>query len=166
MALNDSGTCEWLVGEIVHSHLIERGELEPVVAAFQTDNPAADSAALAEHLVRRGFLTTFQATRLLEGHGRGLVLGPYILVESVGGGSVGTVYKASDDERGGVVALKTIAFHAGTDPVARVDMERRFTREARLALGLTHANVTRLHEIGEADGVQYKRRPRDPLDCD
>ena len=94
MAPNDAGSCEWLVGEIVHSHLLERGDLDPVVTAFQRENPYADATALAEHLVRRGFLTSFQATRLLEGQGRGLVLGPYILAETVGGGSLGTVYKA------------------------------------------------------------------------
>ena len=81
--------------------------------------------------------------------------GRYTIIECLGRGGVGTVYKASDDELGTVVALKTISFHAGTDPGARGDMERRFNREARLALGITHANVARIHEIGDADGVQY-----------
>jgi serine/threonine-protein kinase len=94
MTPNDVGTCEWLTAEIGLSHLAERGALDPVVAEFQAEHPYADASALAEHLVRRGHLTAFQATRLLEGQGRGLVLGPYVLVDAVGAGSMGTVYKA------------------------------------------------------------------------
>jgi serine/threonine-protein kinase len=89
-----TGTCEWLATEIDVSHLVERETLAPVVAAFQADNPYADATALAEHLVKLGQLTTFQATRLLEGQGRGLVLGPYVLADAIGTGSMGTVYKA------------------------------------------------------------------------
>ena len=88
------GTCEWLATEIAVGHLIERETLAPVVSAFQADNPYADATALAEHLVKLGLLTTFQATRLLEGQGRGLVLGPYVLADAIGSGSMGTVYKA------------------------------------------------------------------------
>jgi serine/threonine protein kinase len=94
MTPTETGTCEWLATEIGVSHLVERSDLDPVVAAFQADNPYADATALAEHLVKLGVLTTFQATRLLEGQSRGLVLGPYVLTDVIGAGSMGTVYKA------------------------------------------------------------------------
>jgi serine/threonine protein kinase len=94
MTSNETGTCDWLSTEIVVSHLVEKKELDPVAAAFQADNPYADATALAEHLVKLGLLTTFQVTRLIEGQGRGLVLGPYVLVDSLGTGSMGVVYKA------------------------------------------------------------------------
>src|SRR5437763_4650891 len=94
MTSNEAGTCEWLATEIAASHLVERNDLDPIAAALQVENPYADAAAFADHLVQRGVLTRFQATRLLEGQGRGLVLGPYILVEQLGTGSMGTVYKA------------------------------------------------------------------------
>src|SRR4051812_9003112 len=94
MPPTDTGTCAWLATEIDLNHLVDRGSLDPVVAAFQADNPYADATALAEHLVKLGLLTTFQATRLLEGQGRGLVLGPYVLADALGTGSMGTVYKA------------------------------------------------------------------------
>ena len=95
MTPTEAGTCEWLATEMAVCHLVERGELDPVVAEFQEENPYADATALAEHLVKLGILTTFQATRLLEGQGRGLVLGPYILADIVGAGSMGTVYKSA-----------------------------------------------------------------------
>src|SRR5262249_21722402 len=108
MTPNDVGSCEWLAAEIVHSHLLEPEELAPVVTAFLQDSPYADATALADHLVRQSLLTPFQATRLLEEQGRGLVLGPYILLEAVGAGGMGTVYKAlgKGDRKG--YALKVL----------------------------------------------------------
>src|SRR3954465_3636259 len=94
MPPTDTATCEWLATEIDLNHLVGRDALDPVVAAFQADNPYADATALAEHLVKLGYLTAFQATRLLEGQGRGLVLGPYILVDVLGTGSMGPVSRA------------------------------------------------------------------------
>src|SRR5437764_11227309 len=94
MTPTETGTCDWLATEIAFSHLVEPRDLDPVMAAFQADNPHADGTALAEHLVKRGLLTTFQATRLLEGQGRGLILGPYVLWDVLGTGNMGTVYKA------------------------------------------------------------------------
>src|SRR5438067_4550729 len=111
MPPTDSGSCAWLATEIDLSHLVNREALAPVVAAFQADNPYADATALAEHLVRLGLLTTFQATRLLEGQGRGLVLGPYVLLDAVGTGSLGTVYKAAGKADRRAYALKVLPAH-------------------------------------------------------
>ena len=108
MTPNEVGSCEWLATEIAHSHLIDRADLDPVVDEFQAENPYADATALAEHLVRLGRLTAFQATRLLEGSGRGLVLGPYVLLDAVGTGSMGTVYRAAGRSDGQPYAVKVL----------------------------------------------------------
>src|SRR5215207_3872745 len=108
MPPTDTGSCEWLATEIDLNHLVDRTEFDPVVVAFQAKNPYADATALAEHLVKLGLLTTFQATRLLEGQGRGLVLGPYVLVDSLGAGSMGTVYKALGRADGKPYAVKVL----------------------------------------------------------
>src|SRR5437879_3255198 len=73
--------------------------------------PRAGAAAPPRHLVRLGLLTTFQATRLLEGQGRGLVLGPYVLLDAVGTGSLGTVYKAAGKADRRAYALKVLPAH-------------------------------------------------------
>src|SRR5947209_8971133 len=94
MTTHEAGTCDWLTAEIGESRLVDEPDLQPVVAAFRIDYRDGDAATLADHLVKLGLLTPFQATRLLEGQGRGLALGPYVLADVIGTGSMGAVYKA------------------------------------------------------------------------
>src|SRR5262249_24449677 len=65
-----------------------------------------DSLALAEHLVRTGHLSRFQARKLLKGAALGLILGPYQVLAPIGRGGMGTVYMARDSRSGGLVALQ------------------------------------------------------------
>src|SRR6516162_4909707 len=53
-----------------------------------------DSAELGRELIRRGKLTPYQADRLAGGHGRELVLGPYVVLDRLGEGGMGQVFKA------------------------------------------------------------------------
>src|SRR5262245_33995613 len=64
--------------------------------------------ALARALVQRGWLTTHQANQLARGRGEDLVLGPYHLLEPLGEGGMGPVYKARHPLMKRVVALKVI----------------------------------------------------------
>ena len=94
------------------------------------------------------------------GAGATLVVGSkigsrYTIVGILGRGGMGAVYKAWDDELGVPVAIKSIAFGAGTDAGEKSDMERRFKREAQLAREITHRNVVRIHDIGEISGLKY-----------
>jgi tetratricopeptide (TPR) repeat protein len=79
----------------------------------------------------------------------------YTITALLGVGGMGAVYKAWDAELGVPVAIKTIAFSAGTEPGARSDMERRFKREVQLARQITHRNVVRIHDLGDVDGTKY-----------
>ncbi len=75
---------------------------------LQGDYPF-DSVALAERLVRDNILTPFQAKRFLSNRPQGLIVGRYIILDRIGSGSMGRVYKAHHVMMDRVVALKIIA---------------------------------------------------------
>ena len=94
MVTTDLGACEWFVWDLRRSNLLDRGQLDQVVGEFLEKNPRAEPPALAEFLVQQNILTKFQADRLLQGKTQGFVLGPFTLMDVLGSGSMGTVYKA------------------------------------------------------------------------
>jgi serine/threonine-protein kinase len=75
----------------------------------------------------------------------------YTIVEEVGAGGMGHVYKAIDRQLGKTVALKLVRPAAAGQGLAR----ERFRRELSLAQAVTHPNVCRVHDLGEVDGALY-----------
>jgi tetratricopeptide (TPR) repeat protein/DNA-binding winged helix-turn-helix (wHTH) protein len=75
-------------------------------------------------------------------------IGNYEILESLGGGAMGEVYKALDQRLGRVVALKFLPADLARDPSAR----RRFLHEAKAVASLDHPNVATLYEVGESEG--------------
>jgi serine/threonine-protein kinase len=80
---------------------------------------------------------------------RGTRLGPYEVLDLVGVGGMGEIYRARDTRLDRVVALKTLAPHLA----ARADMRQRFEREARAISRLSHPNICAVFDVGEAVGV-------------
>lgn len=86
----------------------------------------------------------------------GEAFGPrYHIIRLLGAGGMGAVYQAWDAELGVAVALKVIRPQQNNDPAVAEDMERRFKRELLLARQVTHANVVRIHDLGDINGIKY-----------
>jgi len=75
-------------------------------------------------------------------------IGNYEILEELGGGTMGEVYKALDQRLGRTVALKLLPADLARDPSAR----RRFLHEAKAVAALDHPNVATLYEVGESEG--------------
>ncbi|MFI9803598.1 tetratricopeptide repeat protein [Streptomyces sp. NPDC052301] len=85
-----------------------------------------------------------------------LVQGRYRLLDLIGRGGMGEVWRARDESLGRQVAVKCLKplgpYH---DPSAGRVLRERFRREARVAAALSHRGVTVVHDFGESDGVPY-----------
>ncbi len=130
---------------VKRSGLLSGSQFEGVLGRFE-----GAPAVLAERLVRDGILTEFQAGRLLVGNDKGLMIGRYRILDRIGGGSMGWVFKGLHELMDRVVAIKIISPRSAMGP----DSLRRFLLEMKIVALLDHPNVVRAF-----DGDLFENTP-------
>ena len=106
---------------------------------------------LALELVRKKKLTRFQAEVVSKGKGKTLVLGNYVLMEKIGAGGMGQVYKARHLRMDRLVAVKVLPAAMTRDNAAIA----RFEREVKAAAKISHPNIVAAHDADCANGVHF-----------
>jgi serine/threonine-protein kinase len=128
---------------IVASGLMNRDE---VARAIEGLPPTDRAKTVARYLVETGRLTKFQAEKLLAGRTDGFILGQYRVLEELGRGGMGRVYKAVHQTMGRFVALKLLA-----PDLTRTERAREFfEREVKAAAKLNHPNIVTAYDANQA----------------
>lgn len=125
------------------SHLFSPEQLPQVEACIPAS--AATAAEAARALVAAGQLTRFQAERLLAGRAEGFVLGSYVILDQLGRGPLGRVYKARHRTMNRIVAVKVLALELTRTPEARQEL----LAEARVAARLNHPGIVTTFDANE-----------------
>ena len=106
---------------------------------------------LAKELLDRAWLTDYQLEEIIKGRGQDLVLGAYALLEVVGKGAMGTVFKAQRRPDGGIVALKIVREDRRGDTQALL----RFRREVLAVSQMSHPNIVAACDADEVGVTHY-----------
>ncbi|MBL8795388.1 MAG: protein kinase [Planctomycetia bacterium] len=137
--------------------LLEELRRVPVLSGTQRDEAArlsarfADGLSLARELVRRRWLSSFQANLLLAGRAASLRFGPYLLLDRLGEGATGQVFKARHTAMQRLVALKVLR----PELLADAEVVQRFHREAQLISQLSHPHIVHAFDAGLCDGAHF-----------
>jgi eukaryotic-like serine/threonine-protein kinase len=122
------------------SRILPQHQFEKLEANIAHGDYPSEPAELSSRLVKEGFLTEYQARQIQKGRSEGLNFGSYIILEFLGKGTMGKVYKARHRMMGRIVALKIL----DSRYVSRSGRAlARFQREMQLVGRLDHPNVVR-----------------------
>jgi serine/threonine protein kinase len=140
-----------LVHSLSNSGLMSADEIDAVINGMPEKERPGDAKQLVREMVRRKKLTKFQAQVAYQGKSRGLVMGNYVILDKLGEGGMGQVYKARHRRMDRIVALKVLPSEAMKQPNA----VQRFQQEVKAAAQLTHPNIVTAYDADEAGGVHF-----------
>jgi len=133
------------------SGLLSAEVVDEVRRSLPAEERPQTADELADELVRRNLLTPYQAARLRAGDAQGLVLGEYVILDELGSGGMGQVYRAVHAPMDRVVAIKTLRAKTLDSPHG----VQRFSREVKAAARLVHPNVVTAFDAGHDRGMHY-----------
>jgi serine/threonine-protein kinase len=151
LGVSETISREEFVRSLGESEIVSGADMRAAVEGLGGEAAVADAAALASGLVRAGQLTRFQADVVLAGRLPELMIGNYIILDRLGAGGMGTVYKARHRRMKRIVALKFLP----RESAAQSGFAERFQREVETIAGLTHANIVMAFDADEAPRGLY-----------
>jgi serine/threonine protein kinase len=131
------------------SNLLKPADWESFANA--ADAPEADPEALARDLVQRRLLTAYQAKALWRGRGTELFFNQYVLVEKLGEGAMGEVFRARHLRLDRDVALKVMR----REKLANPEAVKRFRREIKATAALAHENVVMAYDADQSGETHF-----------
>ncbi len=139
------------VRTLVASRLMTQAEIDEFRSGLPDDEKPKTAEDLAKALYRHRKLTRFQTQAVFQGKTKGMVVGNYVVLDKIGQGGMGHVYKAQHKRMKREVALKLLPSH-----ISRQErMVERFHREVVAAARLNHTNIVTAYDADEADGVHF-----------
>jgi serine/threonine protein kinase len=131
-----------LVEYVASTGIVPEDEWSSLVASSQ-----GDARELTRLLTAKQLLTPFQITALTEGRGSSLRVGNYDILDRLGAGGMGTVFKARHRRMKRIVALKVLASKLSEDST----FVKRFQREVETIASLGHPNIVMAYDADEAE---------------
>ncbi len=142
---------EKFVAALYESGILPPGEVQSFFDSIPEERCPATSEDLAGEMIRRGMLTPFQARALLEGKTRGLALGSYVVLDRLGKGGMGRLFRCMHRQMKRIVALKVLP---PSSMKSHLSVER-FQREVEAMARLSHPNIVTAFDAGEDKGVRF-----------
>lgn len=131
------------------SNLLKPSDMDALTAASAA--PDANAEAVARDLVTRKLLTPYQAKKLWRGQGNELFLNQYVLMDKLGEGGMGEVFRARHTRLDRDVALKVMRREKLKNPEA----VKRFRREIKASASLAHENVVMAYDADQSGDVHF-----------
>jgi len=144
-------TLDDFISSLSDSGLMTKDEVDAFLTALPAENRPTTAQQLAQAMYRKGRLTRFQAQAVYQGKAKALVLEKYVVLDSLGRGGMGQVYKAQHRRMKRAVALKILPSSATRSP----DLVKRFQREVEAAAKLSHPNIVTAYDANEVNKVHF-----------
>jgi len=140
-----------LIDQLTTSYMLDGDQCAQCLEQFGMTADSGDAEVFASKLVEHGHITQFQASAALQMRGEALVIGDYHILDVIGSGGMGQVYKARHRIMKRLVAIKIMHTARSTNP----KLVQRFYREVEAAARLSHPNIVTAYDAGETPGGLY-----------
>jgi ActR/RegA family two-component response regulator/tRNA A-37 threonylcarbamoyl transferase component Bud32 len=139
------------VEQLSATGLVSAAEVSTLCERLPDEQRPTDGDGLAALLIHEGKLTEYQATTIAQGRYRHLVFGDCVILDKLGAGGMGVVFKARHRRMDRLVAIKVLP----PESLKSADAVERFYREVKATARLLNPNIVAAFDAGKHDGMHY-----------